>query len=360
VTAFTFDDCTFMARALRLAERGRFTTMPNPRVGCVIVRDGQIVGEGFHQRAGEGHAEVNALRDAGREAAGATAYVTLEPCATTGRTPPCTDALIDADVAAVVFAASDPSESAAGQGVKRLEAAGIGVRHGLMASTAEAQNRGFFSRIVRGRPFVTLKLAASLDGAIAMASGESQWITGPAARADVQRLRAESGAVLTGIGTVLADDPSLTVRDTRFPTERQPLRVVADSQGRMPANARMLSLSGATLVASAAPATVDGAETIRLAASDGRVDLAALLERLGGRGINDLLVECGPGLAGRLLELGLVDELVIYQSPHIMGSETRGLASTPRWKELAHRARVCVTDRRQFGPDTRITARISH
>ncbi len=355
MTAFSATDSGFMARALRLAERGCLTAMPNPMVGCVLVRDGIVVGEGFHVRAGEGHAEVNAIADAGEAAAGSTAYVTLEPCAVTGRTPPCTDALIQAGIAELVFAAADPSPSAAGAGIERIRAAGITVRQGLMATESEALNRGFFSRVQRGRPFVTLKLAVSMDGAIAMQSGESQWITGPAARADVQRLRAQSAAILTGIGTVLADDPSLTVRDERFDTTRQPLRVVVDSSAKMPGDARLRSGAGEVLHVT----TCAGAGDLMLAGEDGRVDLGRLMQVLGDREINSLLVECGPGLAGSLLDARLVDELVIYQAPHIMGSETRPMVQTPGWQTLSERLQLDVVDRRQVGRDTRLTARIS-
>ncbi len=355
MTAFSAADSSYMARAMRLAERARLTAAPNPMVGCVLVKHGEIVGEGFHLRAGEGHAEVNALADAGDDAAGATAYVTLEPCAVTGRTPPCTDALIKAGVSEVVIAAADPSPSAAGVGLKRLEAAGIVVRQGLMAAQSEALNRGFFSRVSRGRPFVSLKLAVSVDGAIAMRSGESQWITGPAARADVQRLRAESAAILTGIGTVIDDDPSLTLRDERFDTGRQPLRVVVDSQAAMPESATILSVPGEVLHVTA----TEGRGDLVLAANDGRVDLDRLMQALGQRDINTLLVECGPRLAGSLLDAGLVDELVIYQAPHMMGSETRHMARTPGWQQLSDRLELDIVDRRQVGADTRLTARIS-
>ncbi|MEM9207739.1 MAG: bifunctional diaminohydroxyphosphoribosylaminopyrimidine deaminase/5-amino-6-(5-phosphoribosylamino)uracil reductase RibD [Pseudomonadota bacterium] len=355
MTAFTAADSRYMTRALRLAERARLTAAPNPMVGCVLVKRGTIVGEGYHRRAGEGHAEVNAIADAGESASGATAYVTLEPCAVTGRTPPCTDALLEAGVAEVVFAAADPSPSAAGAGLARLEAAGITVRQGLMAAQSELLNRGFFSRISHGRPFVSLKLAVSVDGAIAMHSGESQWITGPAARADVQRLRAESAAILTGIGTVLADDPSMTVRDPRFAAAGQPLRVVVDSRSQLPGDARIRREPGELLHVTAR----DGQGDLCLPDSAGRVALAPLLQTLGEREINTLLVECGPRLAGSLLDAQLVDELVIYQAPHMMGSETRRMALTPGWQHLSDRLDLSIVDRRQVGRDTRLTARIS-
>ncbi|MEE8426970.1 MAG: bifunctional diaminohydroxyphosphoribosylaminopyrimidine deaminase/5-amino-6-(5-phosphoribosylamino)uracil reductase RibD [Woeseiaceae bacterium] len=358
-------DRAHMERALSLAERGVYTAYPNPMVGCVIVRDGEIVGEGYHKAAGEAHAEVNALAAADDKARGATAYVTLEPCAHHGKTPPCIDALIDAGIAAVVAALEDPYPKVAGRGFAALEKAGIGVRVGLMRAEAEELLRGFLSRVTRGRPFVRLKIASSLDGRIAMANGESQWITGPVARADVQRLRARSGAIMTGIGTVLADDPSLTVRDASLDTGgRQPLRVVLDKDLRMPLSAEMLGLPGDTVIYCVddrkRQALVDaGAEVVKIAADDGLVQIAAVLDDLGARAINELLVEAGPALAGSLVENQLVDELVIYQAPHIMGSETMGMFQTPSWVELADRQTLEITDVRSVGADTRITARLT-
>ena len=356
---FSAIDTSMMARALALAERGRYSCRPNPMVGCVIVADGAVVGEGFHARTGEAHAEVHALDAAGSRARGATAYVTLEPCSHHGRTPPCADALIDAGVATVVVAMQDPSGNVNGDGLRRLEQAGIDVQIGCLAAEAARVNRGFVSRTTRRRPFVRLKLAMSLDGAIAMQSGESQWITGEPARADVQRLRAESGAIMTGIGSVLADDPSLTVRDERFGIPDQPLRVILDSGLRMPARAKMLGLPGETLVCTLSDAAPPrGAAGLRVPGYDGRVDVDAVFEHLAGRGINDLLVECGPSLAGHLLVRQLVDELVIYQSPHMMGSETRRSASTPEWTALADRLELDIVDSRNIGRDHRITARV--
>ncbi len=363
-------DSAHMARALQLAARGRFTAHPNPMVGCVLVNDGDIVGEGWHEQAGEAHAEVVALRAAGERTQGATAYVTLEPCAHKGRTPPCSDALIAAGVGKVVAAMQDPYAEVAGRGFDKLRAAGIEVEVGLMESAAAALNRGFVKRVSGDGPFVRLKIAASLDGATAMASGESQWITGPEARRDVQILRAASGAILTGIGTVLADDPSLTVRDEGIDTKgRQPLRVVLDSKLRTPADAHMLTLPGTTLVCCAAGG--DGAaleaagaivQVFPTAAGGGSagdsVDVVAVLQELARREINDVLVEAGQRVAGYLLEKDLVDELVIYQSPHIMGSATRGMFATPAWQALGDRRTLEVTDMRRVGQDTRITARI--
>ncbi len=332
-------------------------------VGCVIVRDGRVVGEGWHERAGGPHAEIVALNTAGDMARGATVYVTLEPCAHHGRTGPCTEALAAAGVARVIFAASDPNPHVAGDGAGRLRAAGIGVAGGLMAERSEALNAGFFRRMRTGRPRVLVKIASSLDGATAMLSGESQWITGDAARADAARLRAAAGAILTGIGTVLADDPRLTVRRDDFgASPRQPLRVVLDSRFRLPVDARMLREPGRTLVigvagAQAGPLEGTGAELLTLPAEDGRVGLAAVLDRLAEREVNDVMVEAGPVLAGALLDAGLVDELVIYLAPHIMGSESRRQFTTPGRLKLAERTELEITDLRSVGRDVRITAR---
>ncbi len=351
-----------MARALRLAERGRYTAHPNPVVGCVLVNDGKVIGEGFHEKTGEAHAEVNALQQAGSDARDSTAYVTLEPCAHHGKTPPCAEALIKAGVSKVIAAMQDPNQAVAGQGLQTLSAAGIEVQVGLMRTVAAALNRGFLKRVTEQRPFVRLKLAASIDGAIAMSSGESQWITGPEARADVQRLRARCGAVMTGIGTVLADDPSLNVRAADIETGGlQPVRVVLDSDLRMPIAAGMLTLPGTTLLccigepdASALHNT--NADVVSFPAVDGRVSVDAVLQELAVRGVNDVLVETGPGLAGHLLDKGFVDELVIYQAPHIMGSQTMGLVDTPTWSSLADRKTLTISDVRRIGADTRITA----
>ena len=360
---FSAADNAHMARALQLAAQGLYTAHPNPMVGCVLVNDGEVVGEGWHARAGEDHAEIVALAAAGERARGAVAYVSLEPCAHHGKTPPCAEALAAAGVSRVIAAMEDPFHEVSGRGLEWLRDAGIETAVGLLQDAALELNAGFVSRVTRKRPLLRLKVAASLDGAIAMQSGESQWITGPEARADVQRLRARSGAILTGIGTVLADDPSLTVRDAGIDTGgRQPLRVVLDRDLRMPSTARMLSLDGTTLVchASGDATALDGAELLAVEAGDGGVDLAAVLAELARREINDVLVEAGPTLAGRLLQQGLVDELVIYQSPHIMGSETRGMFSTPSWSALADRKTLDIRDVRRVGPDTRITARVSN
>ena len=365
MTEFTATDCAHMAHALRLAERGLYTAHPNPMVGCVVVRDGEVVGEGWHKIAGEEHAEINALNAAGDRASGATAYVTLEPCSHHGKTPPCATALVDAGVAEVVVGLQDPNPKVNGRGLNLLADAGIQTRVGLMQGEVEKLLCGFLSRVTRDRPFVRLKMASSLDGCIAMSSGESQWITGADARSDVQRMRARSGAIVTGIGTVLADDPSLTVRDAAIDSgDRQPLRVVLDKNLRMPLSAEMLALAGKTLIYCVRDdkrqALADaGAEVIKVGQHDGLVDASAVFYDLANREVNDVLVEAGPTLAGSLIANDLVDELVIYQSPHIMGSETMGMFRTPAWTELADRQALDIIDVRRVGTDTRIMARLA-
>jgi len=360
---FSAADSAFMARALRLAERGIYTAHPNPMVGCVLVRDGEIVGEGWHERAGEAHAEINALAAAGERARGATAYLTLEPCSHEGKTPPCAPALVEAGIREAVIAMEDPFPAVSGNGRAALEAAGIKVRSGLMQTAAQQLNAGFLSRVQRARPFVRLKIACSVDGAIAMKSGESQWITGPEARADVQRLRARSGAILTGIGTVLADDPALTVRHEDLDDRgRQPLRAVLDSRLRMPRSAGMLARPGETFLYCTddgrRQALADtGAHVVRVKSVAGVLDVRQVLADLADREVNDLLVEAGPAVSGHLLSRGLVDELVIYQAPHIMGSETQAMFRTPEWSRLADRQSLDIVDLRRVGCDIRITAR---
>ena len=369
---FSADDHRWMARALQLAEQGLYTTDPNPRVGCVIVKDGELIGEGAHLKAGEPHAEVHALRMAGELAQGATAYVTLEPCSHHGKTPPCAEALVKAGVGRVVAAMQDPNPLVAGRGLARLQDVGIDTAHGLLESQARALNPGFISRMERGRPYVRLKLASSLDGRTAMQNGESQWITGAAARSDVQRLRARSSAVLTGVDTVLMDNASLTVRAAQLglpdaeaerAAERQPLRVVLDSQLRLPASTAMLSLPGSTLVATAQPdnqpsaiaLSASGAQVLSLPGADGRVDLNALLSWLAQHAqCNELLIECGATLAGSVLSEGLVDELVLYMAPTLLGSSARPLFELPL-DEMAQQYRLQLTDRRQLGDDLRLT-----
>ncbi len=362
-------DFEYMSRALQLAERGLFTTDPNPRVGCVLVKDGAVVGEGWHVRAGEAHAEIIALAQAGEQARGATAYVTLEPCCHHGRTPPCTEALINAGVTRVVAAMVDPNPQVSGQGLAQLQAAGIAVERGVMAAQAEGLNPGFVMRMRKGRPFVRAKLAMSLDGRTAMASGESKWITGEAARADVQRLRARSSAIITGIGTVLMDDPSLTVRleGEGAVHTRQPLRVVLDPHLSLPPTARLLGLPGRTLVFTAANDAAPreqlvraGAEVVRIASQDDALDLHAMLEMLAGEQVNEALLETGATLSGAMLRAGLIDELVVYMAPHLMGDGARGLFHLPGLTEMKDRVALDITDIRAVGKDWRITARCNY
>lgn len=344
-----------MARALRLAARGLFTTQPNPRVGCVIACGEDVLGEGWHIRAGGPHAEVHALRAAGEAARGATAYVTLEPCGLHGRTPPCADALIEAGVARVVIACEDAFQREGGA-VERMRAAGIDVLSGLMREEARELNLGFFSRVERGRPFLRLKLAASLDGRIALASGASKWITGEAARADVQRWRARSSAILTGSGTALVDDPRLTVRlaDTECVP---PLRVLLDRALRLPRSANLLADGAApTLVfhADRIAAPADCAPLVAhvgVAECERGLDLDAVLAELARRGVNELLVECGPRLAGALLRGGFVDELLLYQAPMLLGGDAQPMLDALGLQRLDQHARWQVIERRQVGVD---------
>ncbi|MBZ2170130.1 MULTISPECIES: bifunctional diaminohydroxyphosphoribosylaminopyrimidine deaminase/5-amino-6-(5-phosphoribosylamino)uracil reductase RibD [Marinobacter] len=361
-------DRAMMARAIQLAWRGRYSTHPNPRVGCVIARGNVILGEGWHERAGEAHAEIRALSQAGPSARGATAYVTLEPCSHFGRTPPCARALIDAGVARVVAATKDPNPAVSGRGLELLIEAGIQVEVGVLADEAARLNPGFMKRMNTGRPYVRLKMAASLDGRTAMASGESQWITGPEARKDVQRLRAISDAILTGVGTVLADDPSLTVRRTELgdigdATEpsRQPLRVIADRDARTPPTAKILH--GGNVQLFCASSTLPTAPAQDLAAlgvsingvawKDNGIDLSELLDALGDLGINELLVEAGPTLAGTFIQEQLVDELWLYQAPVFLGSTGRPTAHLPL-ESMADKVSWIVRDRRQVGDDQRL------
>ncbi|MBP2170125.1 diaminohydroxyphosphoribosylaminopyrimidine deaminase/5-amino-6-(5-phosphoribosylamino)uracil reductase [Erwinia toletana] len=358
----------YMARALELARRGMFTTTPNPNVGCVIVHDGIIVGEGWHQRAGEPHAEVHALRMAGERAKGATAYVTLEPCSHFGRTPPCCDALIHAGVTRVVAAMQDPNPEVAGRGLYRLQQAGIEVSHGLMANEAEAINRGFLKRMRTGFPWVQLKLGASLDGRTAMASGESQWITSPQARRDVQRLRAQSSAILSSSATVLADDPALTVRWTELDSAsqaayaqtdlRQPTRVIIDSQNRVTPQHRLIGQPGSTILARLQADGLswpEGVEQLKVPAVDQQLDLVLLLMLLGKRQLNTLWVEAGASLAGALLRAGVVDEVIVYLAPKLLGDNARGLCQLPGLTQLADAPEFSFSDVRQVGPDLRLT-----
>jgi diaminohydroxyphosphoribosylaminopyrimidine deaminase/5-amino-6-(5-phosphoribosylamino)uracil reductase len=391
---FNAVDHLHMAHALRLAGRGLYTTQPNPRVGCVIAHGDEVVGTGWHQRAGEPHAEVFALREAGGRARGATAYVTLEPCAHHGRTPPCADALVAAGVARVVIAAEDPFPQVAGRGIGKLRAAGIAVDAGLLRDEARELNIGFFSRIERGRPFVRVKLAMSLDGRTALANGASKWITGAAARADVQRWRARSSAILTGSGTVLADDPRLTVRLGEGPPRlvlgtppsfqrklessasdasadesltvgeapRSPLRVILDRRLRTPSGSHVLDGSVPTLLLHGSVAiTTDErfahVERAVVAEHDGMLDLPAALALLAERGCNELHVEAGPTLCGALFAQGLADELLLYVAPVLLGDAARPLLRLPALDDMADRWRLRVVEQRSVGPDWRLRLR---
>ncbi|HEU0233696.1 MAG TPA: bifunctional diaminohydroxyphosphoribosylaminopyrimidine deaminase/5-amino-6-(5-phosphoribosylamino)uracil reductase RibD [Gallionella sp.] len=360
---FTAQDSVWMAQALRLSERGLYGTSPNPRVGCVLVRDGKSVGSGWHQRAGEPHAEVHALREAGEAARGATAYVTLEPCSHHGRTPPCAEALVEAGVVRVVVAAQDPNPEVAGAGIARLCAAGIAVECGLMETEARESNIGFFTRMTRGTPWLRSKIAMSLDGRIALGNGKSQWITGDAARQDVQRWRARSCAVLTGINTVLADDARLNVREIETP--RQPLRVVLDSQLRIPLEARVLYDGGNTLIYTALHderkmAILQDLGATVMVMPDGKeqVDLPAILRDLAQRGCNEVLVEAGSTLNGALLCAGLADELLLYVAPQLLGDAARGMAQLGELTSLDQRVNLKWQDVRQVGEDLRILAKV--
>lgn len=357
------DDCRSMAEALRLAERGLCTTSPNPRVGCVLVKNGAVIGAGWHERAGEPHAEVYAILQAGSEARGATAYVTLEPCSHHGKTPPCADALVAAGVSRVVVAMQDPNPLVAGRGVARLREAGIVVEVGLMESAAQELNAGFVARMTRGTPLVRSKIGMSLDGRTALANGVSQWITGEDARRDVQHWRARSCAVLTGVNTVLADDPQLNVRTLQ--TGRQPLRVVLDSDLRMPPEAKVLH--GGALVYAVNPDPLKvrhleeaGAEVAVLPDGDGRVNLLEMLQDLAQRGCNEVLVEAGATLNGALLKAGLVDELLLYVAPSLLGDAARSIASLGELTSLTQRVRLHWKDLRQIGDDLRITVRVKN
>ena len=355
---FSVFDYQCMAGALQLARRGLTTTHPNPRVGCIIARNGEVVGRGWHKKAGEAHAEINALRAAGDRAAGGSAYVTLEPCSHSGRTPPCVEALVSAGIARVVFAIEDPNPDVNGRGFQRLQQAGIEVQSGLLAAEAEKLNCGFFKRMSQKRPWVRVKLAQSMDGHIALANGSSKWISGSEARADVQNWRARSDAILTGIGTVLADDPSLNVRNSK--DARQPARIIVDSHWRTPANARLLGLAGKVIIAGLGEKPVPGAlketpaECIGLPACDGQVDIQALLAELGERGFNEIQVEAGATLCGTLVLQGLVDELLIYQAPIILGGGAVSPFAAPRLDNMEDRVHLEWIDSRLVGRDLRL------
>ena len=370
MSEFSQLDYRCMARALQLAELGAYSARPNPKVGCVIVKDENIVGEGWHRSPGEPHAEVNALSTAGDQARGATAYVTLEPCCHYGRTGPCTEALIEASVTRVVCAVTDPFPGVAGQGIERLRQAGVEVSVGLLSQQAEALNIGFMTRHRTGKPYVKCKMAMSLDGRTAAEDGSSQWITSPQARQDVHRLRAQSGAILTGINTVLADDPSLTVRAENEELDsllqqsyfQQPKRVVVDSKLRMPVTAKMRDLPGETwlyTLASDSESQQSGVKVISAPQNDGRVDLAYVVDSLAQHDINDLLVEAGPTLSGAMLQAGLVDKLIVYMAPTLLGDKGKGLLSLPGLQSIEQQMPLKIEDMRMVGPDVRITAKVN-
>jgi diaminohydroxyphosphoribosylaminopyrimidine deaminase/5-amino-6-(5-phosphoribosylamino)uracil reductase len=370
---FTPLDQSYMRRAIDLAERGMYTTTPNPRVGAVVVKDGKAIGEGFHLAAGEGHAEVNAIVDARVKAGpdavrGSTVYVTLEPCNHQGRTPPCVDLLLAEGVARVVAAMEDPNPKVAGQGFARLRAAGVDVRVGLLAVEAHELNIGFIARMTRGVPWVRLKVAASLDGKTALANGKSQWITGPEARRDGHAFRARSCAILSGIGTVIEDNPQLNVRDVITP--RQPLKVIVDSRLQMPLDAKILS-EGAVLIACAVDdaaareriaeaAQSRGArvEFIVLPDATGTVALAGLMRELGRRALNEIHVESGFKLNGSLLREGCVDELLVYFAASIIGDSGQGMFNLPELENLEERRRLKIHRVGQLGDDLRLIARM--
>lgn len=360
---FSSTDHARMSQALQLAEKGLYGATPNPRVGCVIVRDGKVVGSGWHERAGQPHAEINALNIAGPAARGATAYVTLEPCSHHGRTPPCAEALIKAGIARLVTAMEDPNPLVAGDGHALLKQAGIEVQTGLMEAEAKTLNIGFVARMTRKRPWVRMKIAASLDGKTALNNGTSQWITSEAARRDGHRLRACSCAVLTGIGTVLADDPQLVVRHVE--TFRQPLRVVVDTRLDIPVDARLLRGEGELIFTATASegkiiALRDiGAHSVVMADEKGNVDLVGMMQKLADFEINEVLVEAGCKLNGSLVNAGLVDELVIYLAPHLIGDAARGMLKLPELTDLAKKRALAIHDLRMVGPDIRLIARFS-
>jgi diaminohydroxyphosphoribosylaminopyrimidine deaminase/5-amino-6-(5-phosphoribosylamino)uracil reductase len=360
-------DYRMMARALALAARGRYSAHPNPRVGCVLVQSGEVIAEGWHRLTGEPHAEVLAIRAAGESARGATAYVTLEPCSHHGRTPPCTDALVEAGVARVICAVRDPNPRVAGSGFERLRHARIDVVCGLMQDEAQRLNAGFFARMTTGRPRVTVKVAASLDGRVALPNGASHWITGEPARRDVHGLRAESGAILTGVGTVLKDDPRLDARLEGTPTlGRQPLRVVLDSALRTPPDARMFGVPGRTLILAARDdpdqrraLEAAGAEVHLVGASADApgVDLERALGLLAGLEVNDVLVEAGPRVSGRMLDAQLADRLVVYLAPHLLGARAISMLELPAIAAMADRYELEREDLRVVGRDIRLILR---
>ncbi|HEV2110293.1 MAG TPA: bifunctional diaminohydroxyphosphoribosylaminopyrimidine deaminase/5-amino-6-(5-phosphoribosylamino)uracil reductase RibD [Gammaproteobacteria bacterium] len=364
MTDFTAADHASMAEALRLAERGLYTTDPNPRVGAVVVKDGKIIGRGFHRKAGEAHAEVLALKEAGAAAQGATLYVTLEPCSHHGKTPPCADAVIAVNIARVVAAMTDPNPLVSGNGFERIKGAGIAMAQGLMEAEARALNPGFISRMTRGRPWVRSKLAVSLDGRTALADGESKWISGEASRQDVHRWRARSSAVLTGIGTLLKDDPTLNVRlEGEW---RQPLKIVIDPNLSTPPDAKIFKQNPDSVYIAT---TVDDEEEHELLnnvganihvfpeKAGGMMDMKLVLETLAELECNEVLVEAGAGMNGPLLAAGLIDELIVYMAPNVLGDTARGMFSLPPLAGMDQRREFEVTDLRKIGNDLRLMLR---
>jgi diaminohydroxyphosphoribosylaminopyrimidine deaminase/5-amino-6-(5-phosphoribosylamino)uracil reductase len=378
MTQFSSDDYRFMQRAITLAKRGHYTTSPNPRVGCVLVKNGEIIGEGFHQKAGEGHAEVNALKMAGNNAQGATAYVTLEPCSHFGRTPPCAQGLIKAGVKHVIAAMVDPNPKVAGNGLKMLEQAGISYQHGLLTQAAENLNIGFIKQMTTGLPYVRCKLAASLDGKTAMKNGESKWITSPQSRQDVQRLRAQSCAIISGADSILIDDAKMTVRwsefgelKNRYQKElvRQPIRIVIDSKNRLTPSLALFKESGPIILIRNTIENIHQwphfVEQVCLpfdekSKSNQHIDLRALLEYLAKLNLNDVLIESGSRLAGAFIEQNLVDELILYQAPKLMGADSQSLVNMTTIENLSQAKELNISDLRMIGKDIRIIAKFSH
>ena len=375
MTTFNHLDHHYMARAISLAKKGKYTCSPNPRVGCVLVKSGQVVGEGFHQKAGQGHAEVNALKMAGENAKGATAYVTLEPCSHFGKTPPCADALIEAGVAKVIAAMVDPNPEVSGRGLARLNKAGIKTRSGLLEADARALNPGFIKLMTTSMPYVRCKLAASLDGKTAMASGESQWITSQDARKDVQKLRAQSCAVITGADTILIDDARMSVRwhelaDISDKLEasqlRQPVRVIIDSKNRLSPNLALFSIESPIILIRHTiesihqwPAYVEQV-ALPLALDSNFIDLENVLSFLADRGLNDILVEAGQTLAGAFFQQDLIDELILYQAPKLMGADANSLLNLPDVSKLSQAKQLTIVDVCQIGCDIKLTALVKH
>ena len=361
---FEQQDYQFMARALKLAKKGLYTTYPNPRVGCVIVRDSQILTEGWTQKAGQAHAEAHAISRSGSSLSGSTVYVTLEPCSHQGKTPPCADALVNSAVKRVVMAVNDPNPRVNGEGVRKLRQAGIKVESGLMENEAREINRGFFSLHERHRPWIRLKTAASLDGKTAMKSGESQWITSKNARLDGQKLRAQSSAILTGVNTVIVDDPSLTVRLDGI--DRQPLRVILDSGLRTPPQAKLFTQGGDILILTcldvgdqkAEQLRTKGANVMQIESDNGRLSLAKVMETLAAMSINEIHVEAGRTLTGRLISENLADELVIYLAPTLLSDQAQGMFHIPELNKLAQQKKMSWQDIRMIGNDLRLTMRL--